>query len=144
MTFNAGQKVAASDLDQLASNDLQLIGSAGNSHQATTASSVDIAGTSLTFTTTYANTKAGIWGIYDVDSTGVTSVFIGTCVVDGVTVSGEAHSQTLRVTCSGMWIVTLAAAGSHTIKLQQKSSGGTDVQSTNAIHTKWHALVFGP
>lgn len=144
MTFNAGQKVAASDLDQLASNDLQLIGAAANSHQASTGTSTDIAGTSLTFTTTYANTKVGIWAVYDVDSTGVTSTFIGTCVVDGVTQSGEAHSQTLRVTCPSMWITTLTAAGTHTIKLQQKSSGGSDVQNTNAVHTKWHALVFGP
>lgn len=144
MTFTAGQKISTADLDTIGSVSFQFIGAAANTHQAVTAGAADIAGTSLTFTTQYANTRVAIWAVYDPDSTGVTSVFVGTCLVDGATQSGEAHSSTLRVTCAMMWIATLAAAGSHTIKLQSAKSGGTDTINTNQVHTKWHALVFGP
>lgn len=140
----AGSLLTASVAGQLGSNALQMVGAAANSHQAMTTSAADITGTSLTITTTYANTKCAIWAVFDPDSTGVTSIFVGTCVVDGTSQQGEAHSQTLRVTCAAMWIVTLAAAGSHTIKLQGLKSGGSDTVNTNATHTKWHSLVFGP
>jgi hypothetical protein len=145
----AGSLLSASVAGQLGTNALQMVGSAANSLQVMTGTSVDIAGTSLAITTTYANTKVAIWGVFDVDNNANGtianwSVFIGTCQVDGVTVSGEAHATGPRVTCSQMWIVTLAAAGSHTIKLQGKSSGGSSGCNTNATHTKWHALVFGP
>jgi len=143
MTFTAGQKISTADLDTIGSVSFQFIGAIGTTHQAVGATA-DITGTSLTFTTQYANTKVGIWAVYDVDSTGVTSTFVGTCLVDGVVQAGEAHSTTLRVTCPSMWIATLTAAGSHTIKLQSAKSGGTDTMNTNQVHTKWHALVFGP
>jgi hypothetical protein len=139
----AGNRITADLLAALTNNSLQFIGAAATSHQAMGATA-DITGTSLTFTTTYPNTKVTIWACYDVDSTGVTSTFIGTCLVDGTGQSGEAHSQTLRVTCFQEWITTLTSSGSHTIKLQGQKSGGSDTQNTNATHTKWHALVFGP
>lgn len=149
MTFSAGQKLATSDLDTIGSTTLQFIGSAATTLQAMTGSFVDIAGTSLTFSTQYANTKVAIWAVFDVDNNGNTtpsawSTFLGVALVDGVTQSGEAHASGLRMTCAQMWITTLAAAGSHTIKLQGKSSGGTSGCNTNSVHTKWHALVFGP
>lgn len=145
----AGSLLSASVAGQLGSNALQMVGAAGTTLQAMTGSSVDITGTSLTITTTYANTKVAIWGVFDVDNNANTtpanwSVFVGTAVVDGTSQSGEAHATGLRVTCVQMWIATLAAVGSHTIKLQGKSSGGTSGCNTNPTHTKWHALVFGP
>lgn len=140
----AGSLLVASIGAQLPGNALQMVGAAANSHQGMTGSAVDIAGTSLAISTTYPNTKVVIWGVFDVDQTGTTSVFVGTCQVDGVTQSGEAHNESLRNTCTQMWIATLAAAGAHTIKLQGLKSGGSDTVSTNATHTKWHALVFGP
>lgn len=148
MTFTAGQKLAAQDLDQLVSGTTQIIGAAANSHQACTGAGVDIAGTSLSFTTLYANTKITIWATFDVDSNSTVpanwGTFVGTCLVDGVLQSGEAHFSGVRATVFQEWITTLVAAGSHTIKLQESKSGGTDTISTNATHTKWHALVLGP
>lgn len=144
MTFTAGQKLSTADLDTIGSVSIQFIGAAATTHQAMTTTAADITGTSLTFTTQYANTKIAIWAVYDVDQTGTTSTFVGTCLVDGVAQSGEAHNQTVRCTCSQMWITTLAAAGSHTVKLQGKYAGGTDTVSTNSVHTKWHSEVFGP
>jgi hypothetical protein len=150
VTFTAGQKLAAQDLDQLVSGTTQTIGSAANSHQAMTGSAADIAGTSLTFNTLYANTKVTIWAWFDVDSNSTTpanwGTFVGFAVVDGTSLQsqGEAHAAGVRDTCSQGWIITLVAAGSHTIKLQGLKTGGTDTVSTNATHTKWHALVEGP
>lgn len=150
MTFTAGQKLAAQDLDQLVSGTTQTIGAAANSHQAMTGSAADIAGTSLTFTTQYANTKATIWGCFDVDSNSTTpanwGTFVGFAVVDGTSLQaqGEAHFAGVRGTCFQEWIITLTAAGSHTIKLQGLKSGGSDTISTNQTHTKWHALIEGP
>jgi hypothetical protein len=148
VTFTAGQKLAAQDLDQSVSATTQIIGAAANSHQACTGSAVDIAGTSLSFTTLYANTKITIWACFDVDSNSTTpanwGTFVGTCLVDGAVQSGEAHFSGVRGTVFQEWITTLVAAGSHTIKLQETKSGGSDTISTNATHTKWHALVLGP
>lgn len=149
MTFTAGQKLSTADLDTIGSTTLQFIGSAANSLQAMTGSLADIAGTSLTITTQYANTRVAIWAVYDVDNNANTtianwSVFVGTALVDGVAQSGEAHGTGPRGTFSQMWITTLTAAGTHTIKLQGKSSGGSSGCNTNPTHTKWHSLVFGP
>lgn len=145
----AGSLLTASVAGQLGTNALQMVGASANSVQAMTGSLVDIAGTSLTVTTTYANTKVAIWAVFDVDNNANGtianwSVFVGTAVVDSVVQSGEAHATGPRMTCEQMWIATLAAAGSHTIKLQGKSSGGSSGCNTNPTHTKWHALVFGP
>lgn len=144
MTFTAGQKLAAQDLDQLVSNTTQLLGAAQlTSSLAMGASASDLTGASATFNTLYANTKVGIWAVYDVQITTGAPIFIGTCLVDGVTVSGEAHLggvNGLRGTCAGMWLVTLTASGSHTVKIQGSGSGTT----TFATHTKWHAIVEGP
>lgn len=144
MSFSAGQKLSTADLDTIGQKSFQFIGAAANSHQAVNVGAADIAGTSLTFTTQYANTPIGIWAVFDVDATGTADTFLGTCVVDSVTQSGEAHSQCLRVTAPQYWIATLVAAGSHTVKLQSNKIGTANTLNTNAVHTKWHALVFGP
>lgn len=152
MTFTAGQKLAAQDLDQLVSSTTQIIGAAQTtSLQSMTLSAADLTGTSLTFTTLYANTKVTIWGCFDVSYTSLsdtaigTKLFVGTCLVDGVTLSGEAHFNGTRATVFQEWITTLVAAGSHTIKLQGLVTASlTGACQTNSIHTKWHALVLGP
>lgn len=144
MTFNAGQKQAAQDLDQLVSSTTQLLGAAQTTATISMgASAADLTGTSLTFNTVYANTKIGIWAVYDAAVVTGTPLFIGTCLVDGVLQAGEAHFggvNAMRGTCAGMWLTTLTSPGSHTIKLQGSGSG----TQTFSIHTKWHALVLGP
>lgn len=148
----AGAKLAAQDLDQVVSADTQLVGAAQTTSTINmTTSAQDLTGTSLTVTTTYANTLVGIWALFDVTYTNAAdvgtagAVFIGTAVVDGITQSGEAHFNGFRSTSAGMWITTLAAAGAHTIKLQGRVTGSmTGSAQTNATHTKWHAFVLGP
>lgn len=147
----AGAKLAAQDMDQVVSADTQLIGAAQTTttiNMTTTAQ--DLTGTSLTFTTSYANTLIGVWAVFDVnmsttDATTNAIVFIGTCLVDGVVQSGEAHAGANRVTCAQYWIATLTSAGSHTIKLQGKvNSLGAGSTQTNNVHTKWTGFVLGP
>jgi hypothetical protein len=142
----AGNRITADLLAQLTNNSLQFIGAAQTTgSQGMTTTAADLTGTSLTFTTTYPNTKVTIWACYDIDMGGAASgiIFIGTCLVDGAGQAGEAHQTVVRSTCFQEWITTLSASGSHTIKLQGKSTGGT-AGSTQGTHTKWHALVFGP
>jgi hypothetical protein len=144
VTFTAGQKLAASDLDQIVSSVCQILGAAQTTASITMgAGAVDLTGATLTFTTQYANTKALIWGTFDVGIATGTHTFVGTCVVDGTTLTtGEAHSTGVRETTFQQWIPTLSAAGSHTIKLQGAESSGTAI--TFSIHTKLHVLVLGP
>lgn len=144
MTFLAGQKVSADQQNQLVSATTQLIGAAQTAaSQAMGVSPADLTGASLTFSTSYANTKIGIWATYDVEITTGTPLMIGICLVDGVTQAGEAHLgqvNAIRATVAQMWLTTLTSSGPHTIKLQGFGSGAT----TFGVHTKWHAMVEGP
>ena len=142
----AGNRITADLLAALANNSLQFIGAAQTTSTINmTGTAQDLTGTSLTFTTTYPSTKVTIWACFDIDcvSQATTNIFVGTCLVDGTGQAGEAHQTVVRSTCFQEWITTLASSGSHTIKLQGKQTNGTN-QQTNATHTKWHALVFGP
>lgn len=147
MAFTAGQKLAASDLDQILTTSSQFIGGAQTTSDIThSGSTVDLTGSSVTFTTQYANTKYAAWGVFDViaGSSGIGATFIGTAVLDGSTIAaGESHfsaAVSSRATVAQMWIGTLPLAGSHTIKLQ----GTGNTYHTEGTHTKWHVLVFGP
>lgn len=149
----AGNRITADLLAALANNSLQFIGSAQTAApQNMTTVAADLTGTSLTFTTTYINTKITIWACYDVNYTNAadtpnlgSKLFVGTCLVDGTTQSGESHYNGPRATVFQEWITTLAASGSHTVKLQGLVNAAlTGSCQTNATHTKWHALVFGP
>lgn len=147
MTFTAGQKLAASDLDQILTTSSQFIGGAQTTATITfTGATVDLTGSSVTFTTTYANTKYALWAVFDAQAgaSGGAATFVGTAVLDGSTIAaGEGHltaANGTRATVAQMWIGTLPLAGSHTIKLQ----GTGNSYLTNGTHTKWHCLVFGP
>lgn len=154
MSFSAGQKVSTATLDTIASVAFQSIGAASTSTNTMGASFADLTGTSLTFTTQYANTKVNILSTFDVQYSnnvdiGVGGpVFVGTVNVDGVDLfaSGEAHFLGVRATAFQTWPVTLSAAGSHTIKLRGRYNGGTPTGTiqTLSTHTRWTAIVFGP
>lgn len=147
MTFNAGNKVAASDLDQILTTSSQNLGAIQTAAAITfTSTAQDLTGTSLTFSTVYANTKAMIWGTFDLQGTGTSDIGIGTAVLDGTTLpSGEAHYiGNGRATVFQQWIATLASPGAHTLKLQGKNNNNTATLSSFPAHTKWHMLVLGP
>lgn len=143
----AGNRITADLLAALTNNSLQFIGATQTTSTITqTTTAADLTGTSLTFTTTYPNTKITIWACFDVTVTAGASTFLGTCLVDGAGQTQEGHAggvTSMRVTVFQEWIATLAGTGSHTVKLQGATTSGTGTQ-TNASHTKWHALVFGP
>jgi len=119
-----------------------------------TSSYQDLTGTSVTFTTQYANTKMLIIGIFDCAFTngvdiGVTGAYlVGAAVVDGVNLhaSGEAHYNGQRATVSQTWNVTLPLAGSHTVKLQATyfGPGPSGAIQTVGASTRWSGIVFGP
>jgi len=155
VSFSAGQKVSTATLDTLGSVVFQSVGAAQTTSSLNmTAAYADLTGTSLTFTTQYANTKINVWASFDVVYTNNIDIgvggplFLGTLVVDGVnlTSSGEAHFNGVRATVFQQWPVTLTAAGNHTLKLQGKYVGSAPTGNIQALgtHTRWSGLVFGP
>lgn len=142
----AGAPVTAQMLATLVNAELQTLGIAQTTATISMTTTAQDLTTAPSFTTTYANTVLMAWGVFDVDGTASnTNTFQGTLQVDGVTISGgEAHLMGgIRATVSQMWIVTIAAAGTHSLKLQGKQAAGTGIL-TLATHTKVHALIFGP
>lgn len=108
-----------------------------------TTSLQDITGCSKTFSVVGAHSIAMCFATFDNASTVGTgnNVGVGSLVVDGSVQTGEAHwdDRTSRTTAYQSWTVSLAA-GSHTIKLQAKTGGGT--QQIQTIHTKLTVIVF--
>lgn len=142
-------------LDTVGSTAFQSVGAAQTTSSINMgAAFADLTGTSLTFTTQYANTKINIWASFDVTFTNNIdvgaggTVFVGAAMVDGVSLasSGEAHFNGVRTTAFQQWATTLAAAGSHTIKLQGRYNGTAPTGNIQAlsVHTRWTGLVFGP
>lgn len=155
MSYSAGSKVTTATLDTIGSTAFQSVGAAQTTASINMAASyADLTGTSLTFSTQYANTKINVWASFDVTFTNNVdigaggTVFVGTISVDGVNLasSGEAHFNGVRTTAFQQWPVTLASAGNHTIKLQGRYNGTAPTGSiqTLSVHTRWSALVFGP
>lgn len=132
--YSAGQKLSAADMN---TNITKLLSARGSVASATVTTTIaDFSGCTLTFTTAEANTKVLITGVFDVESTGTTDIFTGYCDVDG---SSQTYTATLKGTCRAsvtqQWLVTLASAASHTIKLRvQKTNNSNTVtcyQGTN-------------
>jgi hypothetical protein len=106
-----------------------------------TTSVADVNGATLTFTTAVAGTVVKVTSYWDISSTGSTDVFIGTLYVDGsVYAFGEAHLEggdtSARTTLAQGWTVTLASAGSHTLKLRRTKTSNSDTVTLYGIHTK--------
>lgn len=142
----AGQRITTAQQAQLASATLQQFNAVQSTSTITMAAGVqDLTGATVTFTTAYASTKCKVIGVFDVEQSGTPAdIFVGTCVVDGSTVSGEAHAAAVRVTCVQVWDFTITAAGSHTIKLQGAKSGTANTVKTDATHTRLSVEVYGP
>lgn len=130
----AGEDLTAAALNALVNNTL-----IASEHAATTSPTMgtvaDLPGAAVTFTTTTANVQCLVIGTFDVSQGAVGDVFVGSCMVDGVGLSGGVNLNGLRDTSSGFWIPVLAAAGSHTIKLRGAVTAGTDT-NTNSGNTK--------
>lgn len=103
----------------------------------------ELSGTSLTFTTRYPNATIHISGSADVDALTFTStaVAIGKLLVDDVEQTGhilwQINNANDRVTAAQTWYVTLASAGSHTIKMTGELTNANVTARMNAQHSAW-------
>lgn len=108
-----------------------------------TGSAVDIAGATSTFTTLGTNSVVSVTATVDGESNGITDIGLVTCVVGASTLAGELHwGPAGRASYSKSWKATVAAAGSVTVKLQGKKSGGTNTFTTYQTHTNLVVTVY--
>jgi len=105
--------------------------------QTVTTTQTDLAGASISFTTAEANTQVLVTGVFDVNSTHASDVFIGTMSVDGGAVQvSEAHlTGVLRANISQQWLVTVATAGAHTVKLRVAKVNNLGTVTVYANHS---------
>jgi hypothetical protein len=97
----------------------------------------DLAGTTLTFTTTTNNATYEVFTAWDYEPG---SLLVGNVNVDGSRPSGEAHSTGERQTVHMCWKGTLGAAGTHTFKLQAWVTGAAG--TLFGSHTKLIVNVY--
>lgn len=150
----AANRLTADLLAALTNNSLQFLGASQTSFpQNMTVTPTDLTGTSVTFTTQYPNTKVLITAFFDVGFTNGVDIgvgganFIGVALVDGTSLgsTAEAHFNGQKSTIGQQWSPTLAAAGSHTIKLRGSYFGpGPTGNIQTGQSTRWTGIVFGP
>lgn len=109
----------------------------------------DVTGATVTFTTNRANAVAVVQAMVDMQNstawaaTGVVGLNVdGT--VDPAQINIDLNQTNNRPNGAGTWKVSLASAGSHTIKLQGKVSTTTGAQSSvvQATHTQLVVTVY--
>lgn len=112
-----------------------------------TTTEVDVTGASVTFSTTKTNARYLVTASFYVSAvTGGTAVATGKLNVDGANQSANANftgTDTLaRANVSQSWVGTLAAIGSHTLKLRAVASAGTGSFRVNTGGTAFTVVVF--
>jgi len=108
----------------------------------------DISGMTITFTTTRANVVVHAIAVLDAEAlttTPSTGTLVGELLVDGSAQSAQilwnagvaaASNDDARGPGVQSWLVTLASAGSHTLKMRGSRVGGTaSHMRVNAIHS---------
>ncbi|MCU1687786.1 MAG: hypothetical protein JWQ81_8525 [Amycolatopsis sp.] len=126
----AGQTNTAAMLGALANNTIKLTQAPATSSP-TVAAVADVPGCSITITTINPNVQVAIVGFFDVTQTAAGDIFVGTCMIDGVSQTPQCDINVAgRATCGQMWIATLATPGSHTMKLRMAVTGGVDTNIT--------------
>jgi Na+/proline symporter len=139
MSIAAGQKIKASHIPAITMYNLTQSPATGD----LTTTFTDIGGLTQTFTTNYADAKVLLVASLDffvsVASGSVGALIGAQVVVDGVAQAGQAdldNNQIIRGTTGVTWTGTLAATGSHTIKMQARNTnaGGTaEVQTQSKM-----------
>jgi hypothetical protein len=126
-----------------------ILSAAATATQDLTTTEVDVTGATLTFTTLKANARFMCTASFYFASIGVANsgVASGKLYVDNVVQAGFANftgdsATPDRMNLSQTWIGTLAAAGSHTLKLRAVGSAAVAAQRTNATSTTITVLVF--
>ncbi len=135
MTFLAGQKVTATLLNN---HVLRTLEARSSADETVTTTVTDVNGATLTITTPVANTVVRVGATWDIAATGTTDIFVGSLYVDGVKLDeGEGIGQiSLRATIYQAWNVTLATAGSHTLKLRRQKTSNSNTLTLSGKHTK--------
>lgn len=113
-----------------------------------TTTATDLTDLTSTFTTTRANVDVHVLGVLDAITIGadpVTGTLVGELVVDGSAQAAQilwnagtdaTPNDGNRATVSQSWLVTLASAGSHTIKMRASRVAGTAGDlNVNATHS---------
>jgi hypothetical protein len=142
MAILAGQKLTAGQLARIQPQHYE--GAATSALTVSTTTYADIVGATVTFTTTAANARFKAEAIFDasVGTVSGTNLMVGRLVVDGTPDSGGLAVYAMdvqdRATVAQQWTGTLAAAGSHTLKLQgactaSGSGSGTFLQSDTKL-----------
>ncbi|MDX2679300.1 hypothetical protein [Streptomyces soliscabiei] len=141
MAYLAGERMTAGRTNRLQPVDYDA--AATSALPVATTTYADIPGCSITFTTAVAGATYKAWGTFDcnVTTTSGSILMVGHLLVDGVVDTGIAvyGMDTLdRATIAMTWKGTLAAAGSHTLKLQGAltsalASGGSFLQSDTKL-----------
>jgi hypothetical protein len=125
-----------------------ILNAAATATQDLTTTEVDVTGATLTFTTLKANARFMCTGSFYFSSIAAsTGVAAGKLSVDGVVQPAFANftgdsTTPSRVNSAQSWIGTLAAAGSHTLKLRAVGSAAVAAQRTNATSTSLTIMVF--
>lgn len=109
----------------------------------------DITGATITFTTKYTNAMFIAFAQFDFTTTtaiGAGGVNVGEFAVDGTTITkcfaiGDANSVN-RQGASAVYADTLAAAGSHTIKLQARKTINAGASSVGVTQTALTILLI--
>lgn len=116
---------------------------------ALTGSAADITGATITFSTNAANAKAACTWFADTDSTNTTAAIASTYLnVDGVdqtspmTIQEQGTANDTRPTVGQQSTVTLASAGSHTIKLRGQRVSGSGGVTIKTTHTTLRIVVY--
>lgn len=145
MSFSAGNKLTAAQL-----NSLVPVLYEGVCNVATTVTTTlaDVTGATVTFSTNHDNAIALVTWTADHNITvaGAGVVAIAQMNYDGTDVNTRQALMSMddvhRLTISQTDTITLATAGSHTIKMrcQKTGAGGTDQLQTN--HTQFSVVVW--
>lgn len=112
--------------------------------QAATTSAVDLAGASLSVTTTTANTLLYISAALDCGTTGPVDFPYVQLVVDGVTQTQTVKFQGVyRNGVHGQWVVNVPAAKTLTVKLQLLKISNSNTCTVYATHSSLVVLGNG-
>ncbi|WP_320069598.1 hypothetical protein [Micromonospora sp. RTGN7] len=137
MTILAGDDLSAARLNRL---QPVVYSTATSASLALTATQTDLPGGGITFNTTAAGAVWVAWAAYDFNQlAATTNDCFGRLVVDGATQTalaafgGVAVSE--RGSVSQTWTGTLAAAGSHTIKLAGRATAASQYEVLPATTT---------
>lgn len=133
MAFASGQRVTAVMLNRITRNDLS---ANVTSDTTVTTTETDLAGASISVTTIQPNTKLLITAAIDFEATGSSDFSYVKLMVNGVLDLRNLILQgTGRFALSKTWTVTIASAGTYTIKLRRQKIGTANTVTIYSGHS---------